>query len=87
MNNCGHPRPEKQSDIEILLALDEAGGHCEAFSQAHHHALAALIDDRLVHRVVYPAGLVIYEITDAGRRVSAAWLNRQESAAAESAGG
>jgi len=58
-------------DMNVLIELDAAGGHCEALSSAHGHALYALMEARLVHRVAYPAGLVIYEITDAGRRLSA----------------
>lgn len=58
-------------DMNVLIELDAAGGHCEALSSAHRHALRALTEARLVHRVTYPAGLVIYEITDAGRRMSA----------------
>jgi len=57
-------------DINVLIELDDAGGHSEALSSAHGLALGALIEARLVHRVTYPAGLVIYEITEAGRRIS-----------------
>lgn len=71
MENYEHPRPELFSDMSVLLELDAAGGHSEAFSKTHGLALTALAEARLVRRVTYPAGLVIYEITDAGRRMSA----------------
>jgi hypothetical protein len=64
----GLPHP---IDMNVLVELDAAGGHCEALSSVHRRALSALIEAHLVHRVTYPAGLVIYEITDAGRRMSA----------------
>ena len=72
MEKIDDPLTGHHFDIEVLVALDEAGGHCEALSPAHRQALRVLTDERLVRRVVYPAGLVIYEITDAGRRLSAA---------------
>ena len=56
--------------MNVLAELDAAGGHSEALSTTHAHALSALTEARLVHRVTYPAGLVIYEITDTGRRLS-----------------
>ena len=67
MENSGPP----QVDMNVLIELDAAGGHCEALSRTHGLALSALMQARLVQRVTYPAGLVIYEITDAGRRMSA----------------
>ena len=74
LENTEHLRPEPQSDMNVLIELDAAGGHSEAFSKTHGLALTALMEARLVRRVTYPAGLVIYEITDAGRRLSQAWL-------------
>jgi hypothetical protein len=66
-------RPEAPIALTALHELEDAGGHSEAFSIPHQQALRALMQDRLVRRVVYKAGLVIYEITKAGRRVSAAY--------------
>ena len=63
-----------QAAASALVELEAAGGHSEALSAAHRRALTALMQDRLVQRVTYKAGLVIYEITEAGRRLSAAWL-------------
>ena len=69
-----HLQPKSTSSLNVLIELDAAGGHSEAFSETHGLALTALMEARLVRRVTYPAGLVIYEITDAGRRLSQAWL-------------
>lgn len=71
MENSEFPVLRHPVDMNVLVELDAAGGHCEALSSTHGHALNALIEAHLVHRVTYPAGLIIYEITDAGRRMSA----------------
>ena len=74
MKNLELFQPKVFLALSELIELDAAGGHCEAFSSAHREAMIALMEARLVHRVTYKAGLVIYEITDAGRRMSQAWL-------------
>jgi hypothetical protein len=55
-------------DANILKDLVEGGGHGEMPAAAQQQSLSALIEARLINRVVYRAGLVVHEITDAGRR-------------------
>jgi hypothetical protein len=52
----------------LLKALAAAGGSGEAHSDMYRQAMAALMKTRLVTCITYRAGLVIYEITDAGRK-------------------
>jgi hypothetical protein len=66
-------QPEAPIALTALHELEDAGGHSEALSIPHQQALRALMQDHLVRRVAYKAGLVIYEITKAGRRISAAY--------------
>lgn len=68
------PGPGTRGAVATLIELEAAGGHCEALSKAHRKTLTALVEARLVHRVTYKAGLVVYQITEAGRRLSASGL-------------
>ena len=52
---------------KVLKDLDEAGGHDEAHTEIQRAAMTALMRQRLVDRKTYKDGLVIYEITEAGR--------------------
>ena len=56
------------SGSNILKDLVDDGGHSEISAAAHQQSLSALVEARLINRVVYRAGLVVHEITDAGRR-------------------
>jgi len=71
-------RPVRQGELDfadlpantakLLKNLDEAGGHSEARTGAQRQAMSVLMRRRFVNRTIYKGGLVIYEITDAGRR-------------------
>lgn len=53
--------------VKALKDLDAAGGHGEAHTESQRRAMADLLRQRLVNRTTYKNGLVIFEITDAGR--------------------
>jgi hypothetical protein len=57
---------------KLLKNLDEAGGHSEGCTGTQRGAMSALMRRRFVNRTIYKGGLVIYEITDAGRQYARA---------------
>jgi len=73
---CG-PEPQNARDqfvtelleetANALKDLDAAGGHGEAHTEGQREAMTDLLGQRLVNRKTYKHGLVIFEITDAGR--------------------
>jgi hypothetical protein len=56
-----------EETAKVLKDLNAAGGHDEAHSDGQRQAMMDLMVRRLVNRTTYKHGLVIYEITDAGR--------------------
>ena len=56
-----------EETARVLKDLNAAGGHDEAHSEGQRQAMIDLMGRRLVNRTTYKHGLVIYEITDAGR--------------------
>jgi hypothetical protein len=56
-----------EETARVLKDLNAAGGHDEAHSDGQRQAMIDLMGRRLVNRTTYKHGLVIYEITDAGR--------------------
>jgi hypothetical protein len=56
-----------EETARVLKDLNAAGGHDEAHSDGQRQAMIDLMSRRLVNRTTYKHGLVIYEITDAGR--------------------
>ena len=57
-----------RKNVKSLRDLDAAGGFGEAVTGSHRRSMATLIKANLVNRINYPSGLVIYEITEAGRK-------------------
>ena len=56
-----------EETARVLKDLDAAGGHDEAHTDVQREAMTDLIRQHLVNRTTYKDGLVIYEITEAGR--------------------
>ena len=55
-------------DAAILTELDAKGGHGEAGADWQDTALATLMAARHIDCIAYRGGLVMYEITESGRR-------------------
>jgi hypothetical protein len=54
--------------VKVLKNLDATGGHGEAHTDVQREAMTVLMRQHFVNRTIYKAGLVIYEITNAGRQ-------------------
>ena len=56
-----------ETEAGALKNLDAAGGHREAHAKDDGEAMKLLVRRHFVKRSAYKAGLVTYEITNAGR--------------------